>query len=68
MTIREKLIALLGGELPDDEQPVTGDPCLDEGHDLLEIRAATSQVPLARRCQRCLQWIDPKGNPVPRPQ
>jgi hypothetical protein len=64
MSVRTKLIEWLGGV--DDDEPTairTGDVCVDEGHDVQEIRSATSPEPIARRCRRCQLWLDAKGNP-----
>jgi hypothetical protein len=63
MSVRAKLIEWLGGEAPEQQQPLTGDPCIDEGHDVQEIRSAISPDPLARRCRRCLLWLDANGRP-----
>jgi hypothetical protein len=66
MKIREQLIRLLGGELPDEGEPqLTGDPCIDEGHDVLEVRSATQRDPISRRCRVCQQWLDAHGDPIP---
>lgn len=70
MSIRQRIIELLGGQMAEDADELpssTGDPCGDEGHDVLEITSATARDPVARRCKRCGQWLDAKLQPIPFP-
>lgn len=64
MSVRQKLIEMLGGEMKADTVPeptLTGDPCVDEGHDLVAIRAANARD-LPAKCRRCGEWFDKDGN------
>lgn len=61
MSIRERLIELLGGELPTDDDSQDEFDCAANRHEVFAVMVSTSRDPVGYRCKNCGARCDAHG-------